>query len=136
MKVILDTNVLVSGIFFKGPPYEILLEWKKNKFKLVTSHGILEEYSEVIDELSLQFPQVNVKEILEKVTLNGYLTFSVALSEPICDDPDDDKFFAAAIASKCTIIVSGDKHLLHRTGYSGINVIKPAAFLNKYLKKQ
>jgi predicted nucleic acid-binding protein len=61
MKVILDTNVLVSGIFFKGPPREILLEWKKNKFKLITSHAILEEYKEVIEDLSSQFPQVDVK---------------------------------------------------------------------------
>jgi predicted nucleic acid-binding protein len=67
--------------------------------------------------------------------LNGHLTFSIVLSEPICDDPDDDKFFAAAIASKSKLIVSGDKHLLKRTGYSGITVVKPAVFLKEYLKK-
>jgi uncharacterized protein len=49
MNVILDTNVLVSGIFFKGPPFQILLAWKNKKFKLITTHAILEEYKRVIN---------------------------------------------------------------------------------------
>jgi uncharacterized protein len=70
-----------------------------------------------------------MKAILEKITLNCQLTFSVSPAEQICDDPDDDKFFTAAIASETKIIVSGDKHLLCKSGYSGIKVIKPSEFL-------
>lgn len=44
MRVILDTNVLVSGIFFKGPPYRIFQIWKKGQINIVISHEILVEY--------------------------------------------------------------------------------------------
>jgi uncharacterized protein len=135
MKVVLDTNVLVSGIFFKGPPRDILLEWHKGKFRIVVSHEILEEYRRIVDELSCQFSHIDISEIMEKIMLNCQVTFSVALPEKICDDPDDDKFFAAAIASKTKIIVSGDKHLLRVSGYSGITVLKPSEFLRSLVNR-
>jgi putative PIN family toxin of toxin-antitoxin system len=135
MKAILDTNVLVSGIFFKGPPHDILVEWKKGKFKLVVSHEILDEYRRIVDDLSDKFPNIDITEIMEKIALNCEVTFSIVLRESICDDPDDDKFFAAAIASKSKIIISGDKHLLNKSGYSGIMVVKPAEFIRINLKK-
>jgi len=55
------------------------------------------------------------------------------LLESVCDDPDDDKFLACALASGSTIIVSGDKHLLKVSGYRKIEVLKPREFVNKYL---
>ena len=135
MKVILDTNLLVSGIFFKGVPYEILLDWKKGKFKLVVSHSILNEYNAVVEELSKKYSNIEANQILEKISLNAKIYFEIALPEQICDDPDDDKFFALALASKTKIIISGDKHLLHKSGYSGIRVLKPTEFLTQYLRK-
>jgi predicted nucleic acid-binding protein len=54
------------------------------------------------------------------------------LAEGICDDPDDDKFLACALASESRIIVSGDKHLLKVSGYKGIEVLRPRKFLEKY----
>ena len=55
------------------------------------------------------------------------------LLKPVCDDPDDDKFLACAIASDVTVIVSGDKHLLRVSGYQDIGVLKPKAFVDAYL---
>ena len=136
MNVILDTNVLVSGIFFKGPPFQILLAWKNKKFKLITTHAILEEYKRVINELSEQFPTVKVSGIIENIAINSVFSLSIILSEPICSDIDDDKFFSAAIASKTKIIISGDKHLLDKSGYAGIMVVKPIDFLRGYLSSQ
>jgi len=57
------------------------------------------------------------------------------LTEPVCTDPDDDKFIACAIASKIKIIVSEDKHLLHVSGYKGIEVLTPRQFVEKYMKR-
>jgi putative PIN family toxin of toxin-antitoxin system len=134
MKIILDTNILISGIFFKGPPFEILSAWEKNKFQLVTTHAILDEYKRVVDELSSEYPQIDTTEVMNYLALNVHLSLSITLPFQICTDPDDDKFFAAAIASKTGIIVSGDKHLLDKSGYMGIKVIRPSEFLHKYLK--
>ena len=60
--------------------------------------------------------QFNLSLCIEKIALNSVFSLSINLSEPICTDPDDDKFFAAAIASKTKIIVSGDKHLHYKSG--------------------
>jgi len=136
MNAIIDTNVLVSGIFFKGTPFDILLAWKKGKLRLIITHEILAEYKRVIEELADKFPSIQVSGIIEQIAMNSVLTFSINLPEPICTDHDDDKFFAAAIASKTRIIVSGDKHLLVKTGYSGINVLKPSDFYRTYISKK
>jgi len=52
------------------------------------------------------------------------------------EDPDDDKFLAAALGGKAEAIISGDKHLLDVNGYTGIEVIGPSEFIEKYLSEQ
>jgi putative PIN family toxin of toxin-antitoxin system len=132
MKVILDTNVLVSGIFFKGPPFRIYQIWKKGQIDIVISHEILEEYRRVIQDISTQFPHINISNLFEIITLKAHFTLSLTLHPQICEDPDDDKFFSAALASKTSIIISGDKHLLDKSGFSEINVLKPKNFLDLF----
>ncbi len=55
MRVILDTNVFVSGVFFVGPPYRILEAWRDGKLRLVLTQEILEEYQRVGEALAEQF---------------------------------------------------------------------------------
>ena len=57
----------------------------------------------------------------------------VILKEPVCEYPDDDKFFACALACDGKVIVSGDKHLLRVSGYLDIDVLKPREFVDKFL---
>jgi putative PIN family toxin of toxin-antitoxin system len=135
LKIVLDTNVFVSGIFFSGPPYQILKAWQERNLQIVISLEILNEYFRVGDELSLQFPDTDLNPILELLITKAELIEAVKMDETICDDPDDDKFFACAIAGGVKIIVSGDKHLLKISGYKGIKVVKPRQFLEEYLKK-
>ncbi|HEY5732073.1 MAG TPA: hypothetical protein VIS72_18660 [Anaerolineales bacterium] len=61
---------------------------------------------------------------------------SAKLKEPICEDPDDDKFFACALAGGSKIIISGDKYLLKVSGYEGIEVLKPRDFMDRYLAEE
>ena len=65
--------------------------------------------------------------------LNVYIYEPILLNESICEDPDDDKFFACAIACGGKVIVSGDKHLLKVSGYKDIEVYKPRDFVDKFL---
>jgi putative PIN family toxin of toxin-antitoxin system len=130
MKGILDTNVLVSAVFFKGPPYRLFQIWKKGQIEIVISHEILAEYRRVIQDISTHFPHVDISNLFEMITLKSHLTLSLALHPQICDDPDDDKFFSAALASKTSIVISGDKHLLDKSGFSGITVLRPRTFLD------
>lgn len=55
-KAILDTNVLISGVFWKGPPFEILKTWQEQRFRLAISPPILDEYRRVLDEMMKKRP--------------------------------------------------------------------------------
>ena len=58
MRLVLDTNVLISGVYFSGPPYEILDAWRRGKIEFVVSIEILDEYRQVGEQLAKQFPVV------------------------------------------------------------------------------
>jgi predicted nucleic acid-binding protein len=52
MRIVLDTNVFVSGVFFSGPPYQILKAWRDDQLQLAISKEILEEYQRVGEALA------------------------------------------------------------------------------------
>ena len=133
LKVVMDTNVFVSGVFFSGPPYQILKAWQSGEFELVASQEILDEYRQVGEILADERPAVDLKPILNFVLEHAAVYQSAVLNEPICEDPDDDKFFACALASGSKVIISGDKHLLKVSGWQGIQVLKPRVFVERYL---
>ncbi|MFA6010829.1 MAG: putative toxin-antitoxin system toxin component, PIN family [Desulfobacteraceae bacterium] len=133
MNIVLDTNVFVSGIFFSGPPSDILKAWGKGKIQIILSQGILDEYHRVAHELSVKFPSIDIAPIIEFVTIHGTFVDTQDVEISVCEDPDDDKFIECAVAGDCKIIVSGDKHLLKLTGYKGITVLSPRAFKESYI---
>jgi uncharacterized protein len=129
MRVVIDTNVFISGIFWKGPPRKILLEWRINKFQMVLSADILNEYRRVVDEMSQKRGPIDVDDLFEVVGLNSILVQPVRFARPVCKDPDDDMFLEAAISGEAEYIVTGDKKLLELNGYGYIAVLTPGAFL-------
>ena len=133
MRIILDTNVLVSGIFFSGPPFRILKAWRDNKLQLVVSTDILGEYQRVAVILGEKYSQVDIHPVLDLLTVNSDIVTAPPLPEPVSVDPDDDKFIACALAADTKLIVSGDRHLLDVDGYQDIRVLKPRQFVNIYL---
>ena len=133
MRIVLDTNVFISGIFFSGPPSKILQAWRASKIQIALSKEIIEEYQRVGGELSSKFPSVDVDPIIEMLTIYGDLFETSENSISVCEDPDDNKFIECAIASNSKIIVSGDKHLLNISGHQEITVLKPRDFLDNYI---
>lgn len=133
MRVILDTNVFISGVFFSGPPHQILAAWRDGKLKLVASAEILEEYRRVGQELDSRFGEVDVEPFLALLAVEGEMVLAPALPKRVCDDPDDDKFIACALASRCKVIVSGDKTLQKVSGHLGIDIVSPRRFVEDYL---
>jgi putative PIN family toxin of toxin-antitoxin system len=134
MKVVLDTNVLISGIFFHGPPYQILKAWQEKKLTIVITQDILSEYQRVSNELSKEFPSIQINQLLDLITTHAEVVHTKGIKIQICKDPDDNKFVECALASKSRIIVSGDRHLLEISGYKGITVISPRNFVDEHLK--
>jgi putative PIN family toxin of toxin-antitoxin system len=72
MKVVLDTNVLMSAIFWKGQPGEILHLWSRNLFTLVISEEIYAEYKRVSSILSKKYKLSNSESILDLIALNAH----------------------------------------------------------------
>jgi len=107
LKVVIDTNVFVSGVFFSGPPYQILKAWQSGDFELVVSQEILDEYRRVGRYLAEEHLNIDLTPILTFVIEHAKVYEPARLKEPVCEDPDDDKFLACALASGSTVIVSG-----------------------------
>ncbi|HSW58936.1 MAG TPA: putative toxin-antitoxin system toxin component, PIN family [Dehalococcoidales bacterium] len=70
MKVVLDTNVLISGIFFSGPPSKILTAWRKGDIQLSLSPEIVDEYARVAKILSDEYPGIEISSILTIILTN------------------------------------------------------------------
>jgi len=135
LRIVLDTNVLVSGIFFGGVPGRILGAWAAGDIELVVSLEILDEYRRVGDELGARYPEVAaaLEPVMALLAMNASFVDAPPLAEPVSSDPADDKFLAAALASRTRLIVSGDKHLLRVAGWRGIAVLTPRRFVEEQL---
>jgi uncharacterized protein len=133
MKLVIDTNVFVAGIFWYGPPYTILEAWQAKKIHVAMTTDILDEYNRVAEILQKKYPRVHLTSIIEWVTRYTEVCYPAVLSKPISIDPDDDKFIACALAAKANYIISGDKDLLDVSGVFGIQVVKPRAFVDQFL---
>ena len=126
MKVVLDTNVLISGIFWSGTPYHILQAYTAGKFELVVSTDILNEYMEVIRRIDTEGDLAQRWSLY--LTEKAILVKDVAVVK-ISRDPDDDIFINAAVVGKASYLVSGDDDLLSLAGSSPVKMINPSAFL-------
>ena len=107
MRVVLDTNVLVSGIFFAGVPGQILEVWGQGQFVLIATPSIFAEYEEVCRRLHLRFPSIEFEGVLVSLLRGARIVADPDPGPPISRDPDDDIFLRCALATQ-SVIVSGD----------------------------
>ncbi len=136
MKVVLDTNVFVSGVFFGGPPHKILKAWRDGKIQLLLSPAILEEYQRVMRELAVQFPEIRVEGLIDFLIVHSEFVLPLSLPPVIQADPSDDKFLECAVAGKAICIVTGDRHLLKLLGFKGVSILKPREFVEDHLGRK
>lgn len=132
MRIVIDTNVLVSGVFFGGFPKKILKSVVGREITACATTGIINEYEEIVQEMidrkqgnfdkSILNPLIRALEIIETTT-----------HLEICRDSDDDKFLECAKDSHALYIVSGDKDLLVLKEYENIQIITAKDFCEKYL---
>ena len=134
MRIVLDTNVLMSGIFFAGPPASILSAWAEGRLELLATVEILAEYRRVGNRLSKKYASVDVDPVLDLVVRESRILEPFPVPADACDDKDDIKFLACAISGHATCVVSGDRALLRASGHEGIEVVTPRDFLTRFLK--
>jgi len=132
MRIVIDTNVLISGIFFGGPPRRVLEAVVERKIDAWASTDIVSEYQRVIQEM-LENRQGHLR-----VDLLSPIVAQMHLIEPHSDvhasrDKDDDKFLSCAMDAKCLYVVSGDKDLLVLGIYEAVEIITAREFCERHL---
>jgi len=132
MRVVLDTNVFVSGIHWTGSSEKVLRAWMNKDFELVSSLPIIEELVRILMGFKVPLEPDDIS-WWESLVLENAILVVPAEKIDVVTDLDDNKFVEAALEGKAECIVSQDKHLLVLNGYRGIKVLDPAEFL-KLLK--
>lgn len=130
MRLLLDTNVVVAGLLWSGPPRRLLQAAIDGQVQLFSSRALLEELTSTLgyDRLCKRIEAIGAS----APALAKHYADLVTLVEPsemkdvVFDDPDDDVVVAAALAASVGCIVSGDKHLLRLHGHIEVPVLTAA----------
>lgn len=135
MRVVIDTNVFISAVLFKGEASRLVNLWQSNKFTFLISGEILKEYIRVLSYPKFQLQEVDIKSILEEQLLPFIETVKVKDKYlGILKDKDDEKFLNCAYDGNADCIISGDSHLLEIGSYKGIPIITVKKFF-RYMKE-
>lgn len=126
-RVVLDTNVLVSGLL-GGSGIHVIRQWRRGDFVLVVSPQIFEEYQAVLKRPKFGLPEWLVDELL------AFIRERADWVEPEAHikatrDPTDDKFLEAAVSGQAEYIVSGDNDLLTLEAFEGISIVPSWEFI-------
>lgn len=129
MKVVLDTNVLVSALVFHGGlPERIYGLALEREIDLVTSPPLLVELARVLAD-KFGWARSRVDRALRQLLRVAELVEPAATIQEVSADPADNRVLEAAAASKGEVIVSGDRHLVRLKGWRGIAIESPASFV-------
>ena len=134
MKLVLDTNVWLSGIFWEGEASKIIEKAEKKKIQILISEDILSEIVNVLNKESkfqkyILNLKLSIEEILRVVLSISNLIETKAKLDIIKADPKDNIILEAALDGKVDYIVSYDSHLLNMIEFRGIKIISPGEFL-------
>ena len=134
-KIVIDTNIFISSVLFKGRADKLVELWKKSEFVFLISKDVLEEYIQVLSYPKFSLTKEEIKYIIEETLLPFVKIVKVSSCiEIIKDDISDNKFISLAIDGKADFIVSGDKHLLGLNKVDDIKIIPLKKFLS-FIKK-
>jgi uncharacterized protein len=135
VKVVLDTNVLISALLFGGLPGRLRTLWRGKLVQPFVSQAIIDEYLRVLAYPKFQLTRGEIEHLLHKEILPWFETIREPQGEAfVLEDPSDDKFIWCAEAAQVHWIISGDIHLL-KLEYPKIPIVTPSEFLGIFDKR-
>jgi uncharacterized protein len=132
-RVVLDTNVLISGLLFKGKLSRIVELWQKGKIVPIISKETFEELRTVLEYPKFSFSHVEIKSLIEHDILPYFEVVNVREHvKGACRDPGDDKFISCALSANADGIVTGDKDLSDMKKYRSVKIIHASDFIKMF----
>ncbi|MBI2029271.1 putative toxin-antitoxin system toxin component, PIN family [Candidatus Gottesmanbacteria bacterium] len=134
LRVVLDTNVFISGIKSQNtPPGQILDAWRRQQFVLIASPQLIIELHEVLLRPGvlklLRKTTFEVNEFIKTLNLKSFVTEGILEVSELKDDPDDNMILACAIEGLAKYIVTGNKKHFPFADYKGIKILSPREYL-------
>lgn len=130
MRVVLDTNVVASGLLWGGVPRQLLQAGCDQQTQLYTSTVLLLELTDILGRAKfarkIAAAPWSVDQLVERYALLTTVVHPAAIAPTIIDDPDDDQVLACAVAAQAELIVSGDRHLLDLITFREIRIVNAA----------
>jgi putative PIN family toxin of toxin-antitoxin system len=131
LKVVLDTNILISAFVFPGgTPEAVYRAAIEGRITLVTSPPLLAELGRVLSTKFGWEPEM-ARSAVRQVAAMGDVVRPTESVRVIADDPADDRVLEAAATASAEVIVSGDRHLLRLEIWEGIRIEKASGFLER-----
>ena len=132
-RVVLDTNVLISVLLFKGELSRIVGLWQKGKIIPVISKETFDELRTVLEYPKFSLSRAEIKSLIKHDILPFFEVVNVSKHvKGACRDPEDDKFISCAISASADCIVTGDKDLSDLKIYQSIRIIHASDFIKMF----
>lgn len=122
MRVVLDTNVLVSALVGHGRSRRLLIRLFEGH-EIVSSKQMLAELGDVLSRRKFGFMRRQLNEFLLIMVKRSIVATIIEIPEIVAEDPDDNVVLATALEGEAEYIISGDKHLLRLREYRGIRIV-------------
>ena len=132
VRVVLDTNILVSSLLFTGRASQLVPLWKEGVIVLLVSKEIVKEYLRVFSYPKFSLTEGDIQTVLHEEILPFVEVVRITSPfPPTCRDPDDDRFLACAVAGKADGLISGDNDLLALKRIGRCPILSLDAFLRR-----
>ena len=131
-RVVLDTNILISALGWKGNPRTIFIKVIDGEFELVLSHKQLSELLRVLSYPKFKFSSEQKDRFLSILLGIVMLVKTKHSINVIKEDPDDNIILEPANEMKIDYIISGDGHLLKLKEFKGTRIVTPKQFLDLF----
>jgi putative PIN family toxin of toxin-antitoxin system len=132
MRIVCDTNVLISGVLFNGPPRRVLELIARGAIDNAVSLEILAEVKNILLRPEFGLSSEQVTDMVATFTETFSLVAPGVRVDAVKDDPDDDRILEAAQTAHARVIVSGDQHLLSIKAWREIEILSPAVFMERF----
>jgi putative PIN family toxin of toxin-antitoxin system len=135
VRAVVDTNVLLSGLFWRGRPHALMEQVRAGSLTLISSPALLAELAEVMNRQKFQVILARSKTDPEQTLVELRRLVEIVdpppLPAPVSRDPSDDDVLALATASRADLIITGDADLLTLGSHAGIPIIDPAEAITR-----